>query len=330
VWARDETSAGPTVARAASGLLSWRDWIVELADLFARAPDGAAAVALERHALATLAAVVERTGAGDAWYKHAHQVLTWLLESRGEGRDAAGAIVGRAIGGRFESWAEPDDDLGRDVARAIRDGALARGPFAGPDGLEAWWSARAATDWGGAFGPGRAGGGDATLEHVVRHDAAVDEARGDRMLSALGLARADARAGAELTWERLVAWQAVVTGRPADVRTGDAWARDGRERYGRPPDLEGRVRRALADASAAAPSAVARAARVYLDVCFLHPFRDGNARAARLALDFVLTRAGLGLEDAEGLIFRLPLPASDPAVGARYLALLARHVVRRP
>jgi Fic/DOC family len=30
-------------------------------------------------------------------------------------------------------------------------------------------------------------------------------------------------------------------------------------------------------------------ARVPFDVCFYHPFPDGNARAARLALDHVLT-----------------------------------------
>jgi len=44
-----------------------------------------------------------------------------------------------------------------------------------------------------------------------------------------------------------------------------------------------------------------RAARAYLDVCFFHPFQDGNARCARLVLDFVLTRAGLGLHACEPL-----------------------------
>ncbi|MGW6646680.1 Fic family protein [Streptomyces iakyrus] len=40
----------------------------------------------------------------------------------------------------------------------------------------------------------------------------------------------------------------------------------------------------------------ARAARVYLDVCFFHPFDDGNARAAFLTLVFVLAREGIALD----------------------------------
>jgi hypothetical protein len=35
---------------------------------------------------------------------------------------------------------------------------------------------------------------------------------------------------------------------------------------------------------------ITRACRAYLDVCFFHPFIDGNGRAARLAFDFVLSR----------------------------------------
>ncbi|MET7621918.1 hypothetical protein [Streptomyces sp. NPDC005408] len=33
----------------------------------------------------------------------------------------------------------------------------------------------------------------------------------------------------------------------------------------------------------------------YLDVCFFHPFGDGNARSAFLALIFVLDREGVAL-----------------------------------
>ncbi|MFF8844351.1 hypothetical protein ACF08N_16805 [Streptomyces sp. NPDC015127] len=40
----------------------------------------------------------------------------------------------------------------------------------------------------------------------------------------------------------------------------------------------------------------AGAARAYLDVCFFHPFDDGNARSAFLALVFVLAREGVALD----------------------------------
>ncbi|HEU4534159.1 MAG TPA: Fic family protein, partial [Polyangiaceae bacterium] len=328
VWRQGDKSAEATVGRAAAGLLSWRDWIIELAARFGRVdPNSPPPVALERHAFATLEAVIERTGAGDAWYAHAAQVLSWMLESLGAG-DSAPSIVKRAIGGRFESWSTPPLDVQHDVARALRDAAMAgRGPRV--DGLELWWAERARADWSlpAEWAP-RASKADAVLEHVVRHDAAIDEGRGDRMLAALERARASARRGEALTWEGLAGWQAEVLGGPAALRAHDAWAKGGRERYGRPHDLEARVRRALAEASAGEPSPAVRGARLYLDLCFLHPFADGNARAARLGLDFVLTRAGLAIDDAAGALFRMPLPVDEPGLGERYLALLARHVVR--
>jgi hypothetical protein len=48
-------------------------------------------------------------------------------------------------------------------------------------------------------------------------------------------------------------------------------------------------------------------------VCFFHPFDDGNARAARLALDHVITRAGLALHAVEPL-FVVARAAGDPMV----------------
>lgn len=61
-----------------------------------------------------------------------------------------------------------------------------------------------------------------------------------------------------------------------------------------------RFEAAIAQANGTDSIAV-RAVRAYLDVCFFHPFADGNARAARLALDHVLTRAGLGLHAVDPL-----------------------------
>ncbi|MFG2732892.1 Fic family protein [Streptomyces canus] len=79
----------------------------------------------------------------------------------------------------------------------------------------------------------------------------------------------------------------------------------GRERDGRraatPPDL--------------------RAARAYLDVCFFHPFDDGNARSAFLTLLFVLAREGVALNGV-GLLRRITFQAGnpqDPLTLARYI-----------
>ncbi|MCC0100026.1 Fic family protein [Streptomyces flavotricini] len=46
-------------------------------------------------------------------------------------------------------------------------------------------------------------------------------------------------------------------------------------------------------------------------VCFFHPFDDGNARSAFLALVFVLAREGVAL-DGVGPIRRITCRADDP------------------
>ena len=71
-----------------------------------------------------------------------------------------------------------------------------------------------------------------------------------------------------------------------------------------------------------------RAARVYLDVCYFHPFVDGNARAARLALDHVITRAGLALHAVEPLF--VVARAADDGRGAWGLAYSIEYLLGRP
>jgi hypothetical protein len=67
-------------------------------------------------------AVVEQTSAGDAWYGHCEQVLSWSLESLGVHEERTGTIVEAAIGGRFESWVGPDQGVVDDLAQKIGQG----------------------------------------------------------------------------------------------------------------------------------------------------------------------------------------------------------------
>jgi len=99
--------------------------------------------------------------------------------------------------------------------------------------------------------------------------------------------------------------QRVILGSDAEprFRRGDAFSKAGRERYGISESTQREFERCLSEANER--DALAAATRVYLDVCFFHPFDDGNARAARLALDYVLTRGGLALHVAEP-IFAIP------------------------
>jgi|GEM_PF-719125 len=330
IWISSDRGPLETAHRAAAGLLSWRDWIRELADLFARTEPALPPVeALERRALEVVERVAQRTGAEDAWYAHAHQVLSWFLEDLGH--PDPDKAVARALRGRFESWCSPPPSELRDVALTLRDEILRRRP-GHVDALDVWWRSRRETAWAtaGALRPQATASADGLLEHTVRHDAAIDEDRGTRMFDALAMVREQARAGAPLTVEALTGWQRLVLGPDADVslRKHHAWAKEGRERYG-VDRLAQRVEESLAGAVDERLDPVAKAARVYLDLCFLHPFVDGNARAARLALDFVLTQAGLTLRDPEGSAFRLPLPAVDPKVGTHFQSLLNQLVFRR-
>ncbi|WP_305789753.1 Fic family protein [Symbioplanes lichenis] len=132
---------------------------------------------------------------------------------------------------------------------------------------------------------------DGILDHVNTAEVARCPDRAARLLDALHQVH-DAAAGPEpLHFALLARWQAVVLGVPAvGFRTGTAYAKAGRERYGLGPTTRPRFATCLTEATDPRLPLAARAARVYLDVAFVHPFPDGNARAALLCLAFVLHR----------------------------------------
>jgi prophage maintenance system killer protein len=68
-----------------------------------------------------------------------------------------------------------------------------------------------------------------------------------------------------------------------------------------------------------------RAARTYLDVAFFHPFDDGNARAALLALQFVLLRDDVALDLVAPIV--LTVRRADDADGAADLARLVQVLI---
>jgi hypothetical protein len=133
------------------------------------------------------------------------------------------------------------------------------------------------------------------------------------------------REGGPLTFDHLARWQRTVLGvAEAKWRTTTAWAKDGRERYGWNSNLPARFERCLAEATDTSAPLPSRAARVYLDVAFFHPFHDGNARAAALALYYVLAREQVVLDQAEPLL--VTVRRADDASGA---AGLARAIAAR-
>ncbi|MFF7472809.1 Fic family protein [Streptomyces sp. NPDC008092] len=160
------------------------------------------------------------------------------------------------------------------------------------------------------------------------------------------------------------------TARPPAFRTLPAFAKRGRERYGIAPDTRARLDACLAESAGSAGCAesadssgssgssgssdssdssgctgssgsaegtgaplplTARAARAYLDVCFFHPFDDGNARSAFLALVFVLAREGVTL-DSVSLLRRVSFQADrsrDAVALTNYIDLHLAETRRR-
>lgn len=318
------------VERVVAAVREWRAFLERVAthvvELQAETADLSIAEGVERAAAHLLPLVIEHTGHEDAWYATFVLVVSWYLDA--SGHDPSRALVSEAVSGRFASWSEPDDVVAREVFTEIglQVAIAAEGARPPPDALAAWRAARSK-----AFArlpmerPREPVVRDGHERWIREVEHARDPERATRMSEALAACRAAARVGGPLTIDRMMAWQTLALGPEAALRRGDAFAKAGRERYAYDAELHGRFVRALADADEAGASVCVRAARAYLDTCFFHPFVDGNARAARLALDFVLSREGLGLHAVEP-VFVVARSASD-ANGAWALALLLEHLV---
>ena len=323
------TTPQETLDRVTAALCEWRAWLEDLAGWFERYPLDLASVDdqriwWERSARNLILQVVDRTGCGSGWHGHCGQVLRWFLGRWHVAPDRVPGLVDDAIGGRFRSWTGPDtvlvDDIAERLSLSLRPQDAARSPEPAPDHLQRWLAARETVQWphqpdDGAHAPVTPAV-DGAVEDIRSFDATIDAARAQGLLAALEIARADAARQAPLDVELLRGWQQHVLGtpQPPAFRSLPAFAKDGRERYGIGSDTRTRLDHCLAQSAAdgdRALSLTARAARAYLDVCFFHPFDDGNARAAFLSLVFVLAREGIGLNNVR-LLRRISFRADDP------------------
>ncbi|MFE0630628.1 Fic family protein [Streptomyces sp. NPDC058864] len=333
------TTPEETRGRVVAALCEWRGWLESLAGWFEAYPLDLAAVedqriAWERAARNIILQVTDRTGCGSGWRAHCEQVLIWFLSRWGVAPGVAQELVDQAIGGRFQSWTGPDTVLVEDIAERLalslrpNDGAGPAGPA--PDHLQRWLEVRETVPWQEApdsvtdspLAPTR----DGAAEDIRAFDGAVDATRADGLLAALEQLRADAARGASLDFALLQGWQQHVLGtpQPPPFRALPAFAKGGRERYGIGPDTRDRLDACLTGSAAGGRRPLpltARAARACLDVCFFHPFDDGNARSAFLALVFVLAREGVALNGVS-LLRRITFQADDP----RDALILARYI----
>ncbi|MET9921187.1 Fic family protein [Streptomyces sp. NPDC006435] len=197
------------------------------------------------------------------------------------------------------------------------------------DALAAWVQVRNQIDWTSA-----AGQMPDPVEPIVdglttwcaEGRRSSDLARGHRLLAALAQSRADASCRRPLTCALLAEWQQLVLGMPeVQFRQGDAFAKDGRERYALTPHTQRDFEHCLRESADPQVPLASRAARVYLDVAFFHPFPDGNARLAMLTLAYVLELEGIRLDQVGPL---QTTRYADDAAGAADLAALVFVLIR--
>lgn len=119
------TTPAETLVRVADALVEWRGWLEDLAERFDRYPIAVEASpeerqhAWERGAAHLVTTVADRTNAGDAWYGHCRQVLTWYLTRWHIAPAHAGPLVEDAIDGRFESWIQPSPLVIENIAERL-------------------------------------------------------------------------------------------------------------------------------------------------------------------------------------------------------------------
>lgn len=325
-----DPSVEATVDRVVASVSDLHAFFVDLARRFDELAYATLDLPVERaweHAAAALVPVVlERTHAEDAWYATFAKVFGWYVESTGHPLDPR---IDAIVRGRFESWVEPSAEATHAVAAELGR-TLADPPVLPPDDLAEWAKVRSRAFAQAPVVEPLPLAWDGHARFIERHDRARDPARADRMAQALAACRASAKRGERLDFELLSTLQALVLGvDSADLRTGDAFAKGGRDRYAHDVGLRKRFEGWLAESNDLTTPAPVRAARVYLDVCFAHPFDDGNARAARLALDHVLTREGLVLRAVEPL-FLVPRSPVDPQGAWALTWLVARLATHLP
>lgn len=326
------TAPDETLDRVVAALCEWRTWLEDLSRWFEAHPLDLADIEDQRPlweatARTLIRHVVDRTDCDSGWHAHCRLVLTWFLSSRHVAPDLAAELVEKAIGGRFHSWTAPDevviDEVAEVLAHSVRSDGAAKRASPTIDHLEHWLTLRETVPWHtvatpDVSAPGQAGPSrDGAVEDIRAFDGAIDPARAQGLLAALEQVRADAARATPLDFSLLRGWQLHVVGtaQPPPFRTRPAFAKGGRERYGIGPDTRERLDACLAE-SRPGPTArplpvAARAARAYLDVCFFHPFDDGNARAAFLTLVYVLARENISLNDV-GLLRRISFQADNP------------------
>lgn len=268
--------------------------------------------------------VLACTEAQDAWYTTCALALNWYLEAQGFGDQRSRSLIESVFRGQFDSWVAPSTLRQKEACRLVGETVASLSPPRQADCLERWLEVREPSaaqfaHFPESYPPLRC---DGHRFYMERHE------KDRRMLEALQHARRWAEGSEPLSVPVLQRWQAVVLGKErVELRAADAFAKLGRERYGIEP--LGRLEEFLSEADDPALSPPWRAALAYLDICFFHPFEDGNARLARLVLDAILWRHGYALNYVEPA-FVVARAAEDTQGGTQLALTVSDLMGERP
>lgn len=327
-----DKSPKATIDRVVDSVAKWADRIHAFRELFDTLASESEAqplsVRTERAASVLVDEVVRINLASDAWYGTFMMVLCWYLQSIGVETALIEEQIEAVVEGNFESWCEPTEQTVRTVATQLAtavDNSDVSGRTSPVDTTALWTMYRG---YQGQpllkFKTDRKCETDRHTEFVRNFDFGKSEDRGEAMLAALKRSREDAVMKRELDWETLCEWQAIVLGEPVSFRESDAFAKEGRDWYPLKPATPKQFRKYLAEVNLKHSCPIRTAANAYRDICFFHPFPDGNARSARLAMEYVLTRWRLALMQVEP-IFVLPRHPFDNRFEQTLRAVVAKR-----
>ncbi len=134
---------------------------------------------------------------------------------------------------------------------------------------------------------------DAHIDYIHQYDGTRSFLRAERLLRALFFFRALASSGKPISLFIIQQGSHFVFGEFQNFRSEDAFAKNGDEIYKFYPLFEEDLRKKIERDNHEISCPIARSVCLYFDICFFHPFPDGNARVARLALDYVLFQNNL-------------------------------------
>lgn len=323
-WELDQPGVHQTLA-VMQQIAEWRSFLEAIDRLIKNFPlssERALEKSVQKAAVRIIPLVLQKTGAMDAWYRTCALALSWYLEAFGVGDRLSRRVIADTFSGQFASCVRPSVEQQNEAVRKVSEAVAATPPLVGEDCLARWLEVREApagqfAHYPAEYPPLRA---DGHLRYIRERE------KDERMLEALGVARRWARGDQPLTVSVLKLWLSVALAAPkVALRTTDAFAKKGRERYG-VTHLH-LLHEKLSEANLKGLAAPWRAAMVYLDICFFHPFPDGNARLARLAADAILLREGFALNYVEPVF--VVARAAEDAQGGTLLSLAISDLMGR-